>query len=56
MTKERPFGHLPSLVSILADSTVQPDNMYPQGDRSGVRKPKRISINTNHNYHQHSTP
>ena len=29
----------------------------PQGDRSGLRKPKkRIIINTNHSYHQHSSP
>ena len=29
---------------------------YPQGDRSGLRKPKRISINTNYSYHQLSSP
>ena len=30
---------------------------YPQGDRSGLRTPKkRISINTNHSYHQRSSP
>ena len=27
-------------------------SLYPQGDRSGMRKPKRININTNHSYHQ----
>ena len=31
--------------------------LYPQSDRSGLRKLKtRISINTNHSYHQHSSP
>ena len=31
-------------------------SLYPQEDRSGLRKPKkRISINTNHNYHVHLT-
>ena len=31
---------------------------YPQGDRSGLRKPKKekISININHSYHQRSFP
>ena len=27
-----------------------------RGDRSGLRKPKRISINTNDSYHQRSSP
>ena len=30
--------------------------LYPQNDRSGVRKPKSISINKNHSYHQSSSP
>ena len=28
---------------------------YPQGDRSDLRKQKKISINTNHSYHQRSS-
>ena len=30
--------------------------LYPQGDRSGLRKPKSKSINTNYSYHQHYLP
>ena len=30
--------------------------LYLQGNRSGLRKPKKIIINTNHSYHQHSSP
>ena len=31
--------------------------LYAQGDRSGLRKPKkRIIINTNSSYHQRSSP
>ena len=29
--------------------------LYPQGDRSSLGKSKRIGINTNHSYHQHSS-
>ena len=33
---------LPILVSVLSGCTVQPKNtLYPQGDRSGLRKPKK---------------
>ena len=35
---------LPILVSLLSGGTVQPENTYfpyPQGDRSGLRKPKK---------------
>ena len=35
---------LPSSVSLLFGSIVQPENtysLYPQGDRSGLRKPKK---------------
>ena len=39
---------IPSLVSIQSGGTVQPENtIYPQVDRLGLRKPKRISININ---------
>ena len=27
-------------------------SLYPQGDRLGMRKLKRINVNTNHSYHQ----
>ena len=30
--------------------------LCPQNDRSGLRKPKSISINKNHSYHQCSSP
>ena len=30
--------------------------LCPQGGRSGLTKQKTISINTNHSYHQHSSP
>ena len=30
--------------------------LYPQGNSSGLRKPKRTSINNNYSYHQHSSP
>ena len=30
--------------------------MYPQGDRSGLSKPKTKSIKTNRSYHQRSSP
>ena len=32
---------LPSFVSLLSGDTVQPENiLYPQGDQSGLRRPK----------------
>ena len=39
---EASWSLLPSLVSLLSDGTVQPENLflYPQGDWSGLRKPK----------------
>ena len=37
----------PSLVSLLSGGTVQPENRkYPQGDRSGLRKPKKGLVST----------
>ena len=50
---------LPSLISLLSDNRVEPENTY-----SCILKvtghiwesQKRISINTNHCYHQHSSP
>ena len=40
---EASWSLLPSSVSLLSGSTVQPENIfpYPQGDRSGLRKPKK---------------
>ena len=35
---------LPSSTSLLSSGTVQPENilfLYPEGDRSGLRKPKK---------------
>ena len=32
---------LPSLVSLQSGGTVQPENTYSQGGRSGLRKPKK---------------
>ena len=47
------------LVYLLSGGTVQTENSYsciPAGDRSALIKPKSISINTNHSYHQRSFP
>ena len=56
---EASWSLLPSSVSLLSGGTVQPENTY-----SSILKvtgqiwesQKRISINTNHNYHQRSSP
>ena len=50
---------LSSLVSLLSGSTVQPENTYScflKVTGQVWESCKRISINTNHNYHQHSSP
>ena len=50
---------LPSSASLLSGSTVQPENTYScilKVTFQVWERPKRISINTNHNYHQHSSP
>ena len=59
MEKQASWSLLPSLVSILSDITVEPESTY-----SGILKVsisintniKRISINTDYSYHQHSSP
>ena len=42
---EASWSLLPSSVSLLSGGTVQPENtylfLYPQGDMSGLRKPKK---------------
>ena len=48
----------PSLVSLLSGGTMQPENTYScilkVADQ--VLESQRMSINTNHNYHQRSSP
>ena len=57
---EASWSLVPSSVSLLSGSTVQPENTYScilsQGDRSGLRKPKKDKHQTNHSYHQRSSP
>ena len=50
---------LPSLVFLVLRGTVQPENTYSCTVKvtGEVRESqKRISMNTNHSYHQHSSP
>ena len=50
---------LPSSVSLLSGGRVQPENTYScilKVTGQVWESQKRISINTNHNYHQHSSP
>ena len=49
---------LPSLVSLLSGSTMQPENTYSCILKVADQfwESQRMSINTNHNYHQHSFP
>ena len=50
---------LPSLVSLPSGSTVQPENTYSHIIKVKGQvweSQKRISINTNYSYHQHSSP
>ena len=56
---EASWLQLPSSVSLLSGSTVQSENAYScilkvTGQVSETQK--RISINTNHRYHQRSSP
>ena len=56
---EASWSLLPSLVSSLSGGTVQAENTYSRilkmtGQVSESQK--RISINTYHSYHQHSSP
>ena len=56
---EASWSLLPSLVSLLAGGTVQPENTYSSILRVAGQvweSQKRISINTNHSYHQRSSP
>ena len=56
---EASWSLLPSSVSLLSGSTVQPENTYSHILRVAGQvweSQKRISINTNHSYHQHSSP
>ena len=55
---EASWSLLPSLVSLLSGSTVEPENTYSHILKvtGQVRESqKRISINSNHIYHQHSS-
>ena len=50
---------LPSSVSLLSGVTVQPENIYSFMLKVAGQvweNQKRISINTNHSYHQRSSP
>ena len=56
---EASWSLLPNSVSLLSGDSVQPENTYPRilkvtGQVSESQK--RISINTNHSYHQRSSP
>ena len=56
---EASWSLLPGLVSLLSGSTVQPQNTYSHILKMTGRvweSHKRISINTNHSYNQHSSP
>ena len=58
---EASWSLLPSLVSLLLAGTVQPETPIPISSKWQVRsekakKKKRISINSNHSYHQRSSP
>ena len=47
---------VPSSVSLLSDDTVQPENTYScilKVTGQVLDSQKRISMNTNHSYHQH---
>ena len=50
---------LPSSISLLSGGTVQPQNTYYSNLKVTGQvweRQKRISTNTNHSYHQHSSP
>ena len=56
---EASWSLLPSLVSLLSGSTVEPENSYScilKVTGQVWESQKRISINTNQSYHQHSSP
>ena len=56
---EASWSLLPSSVSLLSGGTVQPENIYSRILRVTGQvgeNQKRININTNHSYHQRSSP
>ena len=56
---EASWSLLPSSVSLLSGGTVQPENTYSsilKATGQVWESQKRTSINTNHSYHQHSSP
>ena len=56
---EASWSLLPSSVSLLSGGTVQPENTYShilKATGQVWENQKRISINTNHSYHQRSSP
>ena len=56
---EASWSLLPSSVSLLSGGTVQPENTYSsilKATGQVWESQKRISINTNHSYHQRSSP
>ena len=56
---EASWSLLPSSVSLLSGGTVQPENTYScilKVTGQVWESQKRISINTNHSYHQRSSP
>ena len=56
---EAPWSLIPSLVSLLSGGKVQPENTYShilKVTGQVWESQKRICINTNHSYHQQSSP
>ena len=56
---EASWSLLPSSVSLLSGGTVQPENTYSRILKVTSQvweSQKRININTNHSYHQRSSP
>ena len=56
---ETSWALLPSLVSLLSGGTMQPENTYSiilKATGQISESQKRIRINTNHSYHQPSSP
>ena len=56
---EPSWSLLPSSVSLLSGGTVQPENTYSRILKVTSQvweRQQKISINTNHSYHHHSSP
>ena len=54
---EASWSLLPSLVLLLSGGTVEPESTYSCILKViGLRKPKKDKHQTNHRYHQHSSP